>query len=184
MSPAMRDALVAWGAVAAAAAPLPEPPILPSARSYVRTPEQWEALRTAYHDPEVVHPSPYGDDCQETRAARLCRVVVDKGNGLVLRVTFVERHDDGPSSLLYGKPRSLPRGRGGGGSRGPADYGELVDMLIGEGCTVTMAKRSGHREVTLPDRSTVQMASTPSDHRTLLNDVAKLRRKGLKLTKF
>jgi hypothetical protein len=181
----MRDALAAWGAVEPAA-PRPNPPTLPAVLGYVHTDDEWDAFRHAYYQPDVVAPTTYGDERRETRMAARCWVIVDRVSGLVLSVRFVERTDDeGPSLFQQERDRPKPRGRRGGkGQRGPSDYRELLRMLAEEGCTVVMANGSGHRLVTLPDGREIQISSTPSDYRTLTNEVARLRRMGLKLSKF
>lgn len=180
----MRDALLAWGVVDEAT-PSAFPAMSGAARRHVTTDERRELVLRAYHDPEVRHPDPYGRDHVEGRLAGPCRLVVDTESGVVCTAYFLAEQDRDARSLLGDQPRSLPRARGGGaGSRGPSDYRDFVAMLREEGCVITVARGSKHNVVHLPDGRKVQISSTPSDYRTLPNEVARLRRLGLKLTKF
>ncbi|AXN53362.1 HicA-like toxin [Mycobacterium phage Thonko] len=63
---------------------------------------------------------------------------------------------------------------------GSKDTRELVSRIVAAGGTVEH-KRSGHIAVYLDGRFVGQIASSPSDHRTVLNQVSRLRRNGLAL---
>lgn len=68
----------------------------------------------------------------------------------------------------------VPRGRGGSGRSYPQDAEELRQLLVERGFSVDVAQ-SGHRRVSR-DGSSVNISSTPSDHRTVLNEAKKIER--------
>src|SRR5699024_4572106 len=68
----------------------------------------------------------------------------------------------------------VPRGRGGSGRSYPQDAEELRQLLVERGFSVDVAQ-SGHRRVS-QDGSSVNISSTPSDHRTVLNEAKKIER--------
>ena len=68
----------------------------------------------------------------------------------------------------------VPRGRGGSGRSYPQDAEELRQLLVERGFSVDVAQ-SGHRRVSL-DGSSVNISSTPSDYRTVLNEAKKIER--------
>jgi hypothetical protein len=171
-------------------APVVDPPpdapeVVPLARRFVQTAAHWEAVCRAFHDPELTYPGPYGKDDQECRRAGLCLLLVDVATGWVLSVHHLEYADDDGASVLLALPAPKRRGRrGGAGRRGPSDYRELHEMLKAEGCVVELVPGSGHYRISFPDGQATQISATPSDYRTLSNEVARLRRRGLKLSKF
>lgn len=175
--------------------PLPLPPVISPppdapdvislARRYVQTAEQWAAVCRAFHQPEVTFPGPYDRDDQECRRAGLCLLLVDVETGWVLSVRHLVHEDEVTTSALLAIPPPKRRGRRGGkGNRGPSDYRELRRMLKDEGCQVVHVEGSGHVRITFPDGRSTQISCTPSDYRTLPNEVARLRRRGLRLSKF
>ena len=68
----------------------------------------------------------------------------------------------------------VPRGRGGSGRSYPQDAEELRQLLVERGFSVDVAQ-SGHRRVSR-DGSSVNISSTPSDYRTVLNEAKKIER--------
>lgn len=68
----------------------------------------------------------------------------------------------------------VPRGRGGSGRSYPQDADELRQLLVERGFSVDVAQ-SGHRRVSR-DGSSVNISSTPSDYRTVLNEAKRIER--------
>lgn len=62
----------------------------------------------------------------------------------------------------------------------PKEIRRLLRLVEGQGCTTTKNKKN-HWKVRLPDGSLVTFPGTPSDHRSMANAVALLRRKGLEI---
>lgn len=86
----------------------------------------------------------------------------------------------GTSQPLYRK-EGIPKAKGtGGGSRMPANYSEIVDLLRTRGYTVETAK-GGHQVIKHNGKTIFSMASSPSDHRAVKNLVTDLKKMGIDL---
>lgn len=172
----MRDALIEGGA-AAAAAPPPFPPV----RDEVPA-DRRDAVAAAYYEPGTRYEWRPGF---EARQIECCRVIVHVATGIVTEVHEMRVTRPPVKAPPTNVAKSVRRGkRGGAGRRGPADYRALFAMLKAEGCKVSLAQGSQHYRIDLPDGTHLQISATPSDSRTLPNEVARLRRRGLKLARF
>ncbi|MCL6423697.1 hypothetical protein Bequi_09905 [Brachybacterium sp. JHP9] len=89
-------------------------------------------------------------------------------DGSVLAVRAAEHMD----SLRPRKEQGIPRGHGGSGRRYPTTPEDLRQLLLERGFTVELAG-NGHYDVRR-DGGFRQISATPSDYRTLLNEIKSL----------
>lgn len=94
-------------------------------------------------------------------------------DGAVLSVRPAE--DMGSFKRHLAPDRGTPRGRGGSGTRYPNDPRALRELLTGRGFEVELVNR-GHYRVSRPGGSSMHISATPSDYRTLINEIKKIER--------
>lgn len=147
------------------------PPCVTAVREGASTVARRARVVRAYYDPEVTSP-------QLDREVRIAdgQAVVVAPDGSILATWRVP----GPEQPVVPAARPSPRRRSAAASSrpGPTDHAGLLRMLDREGVRIERTTR--HIRVFAPD-GVVYIASTPSDYRSVRNEVALLRRYGCTL---
>lgn len=128
-----------------------------------------EGVIAIAQDPETVVPAAYGGGHNHLRGG--IGALIPPDDPRLIIAVFREDRSGAPS-----KPR------GGPGRRMPGTHAELRAMLLEHGFTVDSSK--AHPKATHPDLDTpVVLPATPSDHRSLANLLAEIRRQsGIDIT--
>lgn len=148
------------------------PPCVTAVRDGASTVARRTRVVRAYYEPEITSP-------QLDREVRIAdgQAVVVAPDGSILATWRVPTPEQPPVSVARPSLRRGPAAASSSG-RGPADHAGLLRMLACEG--VRTERTTRHIRVFAPG-GVVYIASTPSDHRAVRNEVALLRRYGCTL---
>lgn len=153
----------------------PIPPMIDGVRTRVRDVDHLEAITDCYHDPRTVAPQ---DDEYVRHWTTDVELVIGRADGVIV---YVRDHDVDAGRPTWmpddTKPRPRKR-RTGGGHAGhlPRTTRDFLDRLAEEGCVVSRAGSQHYRVIGPDGGARITVGCTPSDSRSLPNDIANAQR--------